>query len=218
MFVSAGILEGLEEAEESVQRQRQEFTEATQENLYMRTHDAQRQGRRGLGKSQTLKIAGGKWEGKKTTFDEEGAGGGDEEDGEGQEGGEEQPGGKQQQQGEKQKKGKKGKRRREEEEEQQGKVSSSHKEQEPKQVSSGTTAADEKVKWAKLAVKHLKGVPGGAMKWKKLWVAVWDQVQQQQQGSSECSSRGAKACKVECLEKLEKSKKLLVKGKVVALA
>jgi hypothetical protein len=209
MFVSAGILEGIEEAKEHLQQQRQEFTEATQENLYMRTHDAQRQGRRGLGKSQTLKIAGGKWEGKKTTFEEEGAEAGDGE-------AEATKHQQQQQQGcEKQKKGKKGKRRREEVDEEQGPIGSESVGTE--QVSDVLETLDEKVKWAKLAVKHLKGVPGGALKWKKLWPAVWDRVQQQP-GASGCSSRDAKSCKAECLGKLEKSKKLLVKGKVVALA
>ncbi|GAX78692.1 hypothetical protein CEUSTIGMA_g6130.t1 [Chlamydomonas eustigma] len=48
---------------------RQAFDEGDQEALYMRAHDLQRVGKRGLGKSDTLKIAGGKWEGTKKTFD-----------------------------------------------------------------------------------------------------------------------------------------------------
>ena len=38
--------------------QRKTFNEDDQTALYMRVHDNQRQGRRGLGKSDTLKIAG----------------------------------------------------------------------------------------------------------------------------------------------------------------
>lgn len=51
-----------------------EFCTGDQEALYMRLHNTQRVGRRGMGKSDTLKISGGKWEGSKTTF-EEGDGG-----------------------------------------------------------------------------------------------------------------------------------------------
>lgn len=50
--------------------QRRGFNEGDQEALYMRTHDLQRVGRRGLGKSE-IKVGGVKWEGSKKTFVEE---------------------------------------------------------------------------------------------------------------------------------------------------
>lgn len=59
MFTSAGLLEGLDQEQQQKQRQRTTFDEDMQTRVYMEAHDAQRQGRRGLGKSTTLKIAGG---------------------------------------------------------------------------------------------------------------------------------------------------------------
>lgn len=57
MFASAGLLESIED--EDKQRQRTTFDEDTQTRVYMAAHNAQRQGRGGIGKSTTLKIAGG---------------------------------------------------------------------------------------------------------------------------------------------------------------
>lgn len=54
MFMSAGLLEGLEQKQ---QRERG-FDEDLQTKVYMDAHNAQRQGKKGLGKSSTLKIAG----------------------------------------------------------------------------------------------------------------------------------------------------------------
>lgn len=56
MFSSAGLLEGMDQ--EQQQRERG-FDEGLQTKLYMDAHNAQRQGKKGLGKSSTLKIAGG---------------------------------------------------------------------------------------------------------------------------------------------------------------
>ncbi|KAL6753686.1 hypothetical protein V8C86DRAFT_445177 [Haematococcus lacustris] len=69
-WVSAGPLEGLEQQEG--QRCRQTFNEDDQAALYMQAHAHKRQGLKGLGKSTTLKVAGGQWQGSRTTFDEEG--------------------------------------------------------------------------------------------------------------------------------------------------
>lgn len=56
MFSSAGLLEGMDQ--EQQQRERG-FDEDLQTKVYMDAHNAQRQGKKGLGKSSTLKIAGG---------------------------------------------------------------------------------------------------------------------------------------------------------------
>ncbi|KAL6750724.1 hypothetical protein V8C86DRAFT_3030733 [Haematococcus lacustris] len=69
-WVSAGPLEGVEQQEG--QRGRQTFNEDDQAALYMQAHAHKRQGLKGLGKSSTLKVAGGQWQGSRTTFDEEG--------------------------------------------------------------------------------------------------------------------------------------------------
>jgi hypothetical protein len=55
MFASAGLLEGAEQ--EQKQRQRTTFDEDMQAKVYMAAHDAQRQGKRGIGK-RAIKIAG----------------------------------------------------------------------------------------------------------------------------------------------------------------
>ncbi|KAG2496546.1 hypothetical protein HYH03_005369 [Edaphochlamys debaryana] len=109
-FVSAGLVESLEDEEEGDQRlaaaeerleadkaagrvglsgaaavaagQRQGFKEADQEALYKRVHDFQRVGRRGLGKGE-IKVGGAKWEGTKKTFGEDD----DEEEADGEEAG-----------------------------------------------------------------------------------------------------------------------------------
>lgn len=57
-FKSAGTLEGLSEPDAAAMKQRKTFTEDTQTNLYMAVHGAQTQGKKGLGKSSTIKIAG----------------------------------------------------------------------------------------------------------------------------------------------------------------
>jgi hypothetical protein len=56
MFASAGLLEGMDQ--DHKQRERG-FDEDLQTKVYMDAHNAQRQGKKGLGKSTTLKIAGG---------------------------------------------------------------------------------------------------------------------------------------------------------------
>jgi hypothetical protein len=56
MFASAGLLEGMDQDQK--QRERG-FDEDLQTKVYMDAHIAQRQGKKGLGKSTTLKIAGG---------------------------------------------------------------------------------------------------------------------------------------------------------------
>jgi hypothetical protein len=56
--------EGMEEDAAPTGRmcnKRQAFDEEDQEALYMRAHESQRVGKRGLGKSETLKIAGEAW-------------------------------------------------------------------------------------------------------------------------------------------------------------
>ncbi|GIL60552.1 hypothetical protein Vafri_15099 [Volvox africanus] len=106
MFVSAGLLESLEDEAASDQRladeaqrlaadqaagrvalagtaavaagQRRGFNEDDQTALFKRAHDFQRMGRRGLGKAE-IKVGGAKWEGTKKTF-------GDEEEDEDEEG------------------------------------------------------------------------------------------------------------------------------------
>ena len=65
-FASAGAMGSIEDEAEGEEpgavpppgKQRQAFDEGDQEALYMLAHDHQRVGRRGLGKSDTLKIAG----------------------------------------------------------------------------------------------------------------------------------------------------------------
>ncbi|GLI60380.1 hypothetical protein VaNZ11_002511, partial [Volvox africanus] len=98
MFVSAGLLESLEDEAASDQRladaaqrlaadeaagrvalagtaavaagQRRGFNEDDQTALFKRAHDFQRMGRRGLGKAE-IKVGGAKWEGTKKTFCDE---------------------------------------------------------------------------------------------------------------------------------------------------
>lgn len=55
MFMSAGLLEGMDQDQKSRERG---FDEDLQTKVYMDAHNAQRQGKKGLGKSTTLKIAG----------------------------------------------------------------------------------------------------------------------------------------------------------------
>jgi hypothetical protein len=56
MFASAGLLEGMNQDQQ--QRERG-FDEDLQTKVYMDAHNMQRVGKKGLGKSTTLKIAGG---------------------------------------------------------------------------------------------------------------------------------------------------------------
>mmetsp|Transcript_10449 Transcript_10449/g.18236 ORF Transcript_10449/g.18236 Transcript_10449/m.18236 type:complete len:485 (+) Transcript_10449:109-1563(+) len=68
-WVSAGVLEGMEEAAEHVSRVRTTFDEDDQANLYMKVHEHQRQGKLGLGQStRSIAVAGGAWEGSRVTF------------------------------------------------------------------------------------------------------------------------------------------------------
>lgn len=60
--MSAGLLEGMDDDDDDQQQQRKRkrgFDEDLQTKVYMDAHNAQRQGKKGLGKSRTLKIAGG---------------------------------------------------------------------------------------------------------------------------------------------------------------
>eukprot|EP00191_Tetraselmis_sp_GSL018_P007969 CAMPEP_0177602702 /NCGR_PEP_ID=MMETSP0419_2-20121207/15039_1 /TAXON_ID=582737 /ORGANISM="Tetraselmis sp., Strain GSL018" /LENGTH=419 /DNA_ID=CAMNT_0019096263 /DNA_START=20 /DNA_END=1279 /DNA_ORIENTATION=- len=78
-FVSGGLLGGLD-CEESA-RQRKQFCEDDQENLYHRTHSVKAAGRQGIGvRGSEIKIAGGKFQGTRVKFDdaEDEAGPGDD--------------------------------------------------------------------------------------------------------------------------------------------
>lgn len=55
MFASAGLLEGMDQDQ---QQRKRGFDEDLQTKVYMDAHNAQRQGKKGLGKSDKLKIAG----------------------------------------------------------------------------------------------------------------------------------------------------------------
>eukprot|EP00878_Enallax_costatus_P014914 GHUV01015614.1.p1 GENE.GHUV01015614.1~~GHUV01015614.1.p1 ORF type:complete len:348 (+),score=161.67 GHUV01015614.1:659-1702(+) len=202
MFTSAGLLESIED--EQKQRQRTTFDEDMQTRVYMAAHDAQRQGKKGLGKSTTLNIAGGSWQGKKVKFDQEAADGADTAVAV------EQPGSAQQQQ---------------EQQTDPAATSSSPS-------SAGPAASDRemsnqagprngkkkkdsskpgKVKWAKLAVRHLQDVPGGVLKWSKLWKQLKQAAQKQQVGVEG-------SCKERAWRKLQGCSHLQVTGKLVSLA
>ena len=69
-FVSAGAMTGLEQSEEA--KKRQEFTEDSQEALYMRAQGNKVAGRQGLGvRGSKIKISGGDYQGKKIAFGED---------------------------------------------------------------------------------------------------------------------------------------------------
>jgi hypothetical protein len=215
MFASAGLLEGMEEAAQHVARERQGFDEDTQADLYMKTHEAQRQGRRGLGKSTTLKIAGGAWAGKKVAFAEE-------EDMEQQQGQEQEQAtgkpAKQKKGKEKAKKKAQQQQQQEEEEEQQQQAGGSTQ---PTPCSSGAGGAASSSgsrpgpKWAKLAVQQLQAAPKRRLKWKKLWPLLWEAAQQR--GGSK-GLREQASCQAAALARLQQSKKVVVEGKLVFLA
>ncbi|KAF8062046.1 TMN7 [Scenedesmus sp. PABB004] len=157
MFASAGLLEGLEEEGE---RQRTTFDEDKQTAVYMAAHATQRQGKRGLGK-RGLKIAGGNWEGSKVTFDDPPGDGQDH--GQGQGGAAAAPAGAGGDAGDgadgADGEGRAGGKRRRREHAAAG-------------ASEDAPGGAGRVKWAKLAVAQLRGAPGGALKWKRLWPAL----------------------------------------------
>uniref|UniRef100_A0A7S3R042 G-patch domain-containing protein n=1 Tax=Dunaliella tertiolecta TaxID=3047 RepID=A0A7S3R042_DUNTE len=78
-FRSVGAMGGVEEEKAEAEKEKEKdaahklgFDEDDQAALYMQAHNNQRRGHTGLGQStRTLKIAGGKWEGSKKTFEEE---------------------------------------------------------------------------------------------------------------------------------------------------
>lgn len=71
-FTSAGCLEGIDQQQNKAQSERQQFDEDDQANLYMAAQNLKTSGKKGLGtKSHIGKVAGAKWEGSKTVFDED---------------------------------------------------------------------------------------------------------------------------------------------------
>lgn len=68
-----------------------------------------------------------------------------------------------------------------------------------------------KVKWAKLAIQELQGTPGGVLKWSKLWRHLRQAAQQHQGAVGE-------SCKEEAWKKLQGCSQLQVTGKLVSLA
>ncbi|KAL0054759.1 hypothetical protein WJX82_001967 [Trebouxia sp. C0006] len=71
-FTSAGCLEGVDQQQNKAQSERQQFDEDDQANLYMAAQNLKTSGKKGLGtKSHIGKVAGAKWEGSKTVFDED---------------------------------------------------------------------------------------------------------------------------------------------------
>ncbi|BDA41447.1 probable G patch domain-containing protein 4 at N-terminal half [Coccomyxa sp. Obi] len=71
-FRSAGCLEGLEHTAEHVKKERQSFTEQTQEDLYTATQAAKATAKKGLGiASMPRKVAGARWQGTKTLIEED---------------------------------------------------------------------------------------------------------------------------------------------------
>ncbi|KAF5828723.1 hypothetical protein DUNSADRAFT_17175 [Dunaliella salina] len=78
-FRSVGAMGGVEEEKAEAEAEKEKdtarklgFDEDDQAALYMQAHNHQRRGHTGLGQStRTLKIAGGKWEGSRKTFEED---------------------------------------------------------------------------------------------------------------------------------------------------
>ncbi|CAL8461832.1 g1363 [Coccomyxa elongata] len=71
-FRSAGCLEGLEHTAEHIKKERQSFTEQTQEDLYTATQAAKATAKKGLGiASMPRKVAGARWQGTKTLIEED---------------------------------------------------------------------------------------------------------------------------------------------------
>jgi len=230
MFASAGRLEGTEEeVEQKGQKaaadgekpgkQRAAFDEDMQAALYNKLQAAQRQGKRGMGKA-AVKIAGGNWEGKKTTFQEEeegeeaggsGSGQAEEEAGDGAEAA--AAAGRRKRQGSKQKSGgKSGKDGKEGGSSSTKKRKQEHAEQQAaEQQQAEQQQSSKKVKWVKLAVAELERAPKQRMKWSLLWTALWQQEAVSGQGA------GAKEAKREAWDKISGSSKVEVEGKKVKL-
>jgi hypothetical protein len=215
LFASAGCLGGLDEAAEHVSRERKTFNEDDQTALYMSAHDKQRQGRRGLGKSTTLKIAGGKWEGTKVTFNEEGqqqegaAGSSGEAAAEAvNEAAAAAAGSSKKSKSKSEKKDKAGKKKSEKKVEK-GSSKGSKGSGEEEAGAAGSSSGG-RVKWAKLAQKVLKKQPEQQMRFKHLWRALLDLGHHEDDADVE-------ALQALCLKKLRKCEAVKVEGKVVQL-
>jgi hypothetical protein len=230
MFASAGLLEGLDEQQQQQQRRERGFDEDLQAKVFTDAHNTQRQGRKGLGKSSTLKIvgaclggaerlcagvgddecgawqcsagrreraggepavataanwsrvcglvarAGSGWQGKKVTFDEDGAA---------------DPG-----------------------EQQQQEDAAAPAAAGERKSSSRKTTPTKKVKWGALAVQQLQQARRGqrGLKWKKLWPLLAAAAAEQQQGAETDGSQD-KAWK-----KLQACGQLQIDGTRVSLA
>eukprot|EP00879_Flechtneria_rotunda_P026128 GHRR01027830.1.p1 GENE.GHRR01027830.1~~GHRR01027830.1.p1 ORF type:complete len:191 (+),score=88.40 GHRR01027830.1:49-573(+) len=173
----------------------------------MAAHGAQRQGKRGIGTSSALKIAGGNWQGNKVTYDEEGLQA-------------QKPSSLQQQAGDNHR-----------QQQPQGSSpaagsapakaandsSATRKRKSKEQLKLGGSGGNKqgKIKWAKLAVLHLQKTPGGVLKWKTLWPQLL-KAAEHQEGTPAITLQNE--WKEKCWAKVQACSQLEVEGKLVSLA
>lgn len=86
----------------------------------------------------------------------------------------------------------------------------------------GSSSSKKKVKWGALAVQQLQQVPGGVLKWKKLWPlllqAAEEQQRQQKKQGLKLKAAVDSSSKDVAWQKLQSCSKLQIDGKVVTLA
>lgn len=224
-FASAGPLEGLDEAEKHVSRERKTFHEDDQEALYMQTHQHKSQGKRGLGKSGKIKIAGGNWKGMKTTFEDEtgeaaAANAAQDSDSEGvianhsgrpsAAGCDDQPAtsiGKQ-------KRSKAGKGARGSSRVAEGGSGEASGQQPGEGACDECMSRGQKVKWVKLTSKILSEAKANRMRLKKFWTVLLADLRQQNLMADTAASQ----VEERCLKKLNKSSKFVIEGKIIRAA
>jgi len=85
-----------------------------------------------------------------------------------------------------------------------------------------SSSSKKKVKWGALAVQQLQQVPGGVLKWKKLWPlllqAAEEQQRQQKKQGLKLKAAVDSSSKDLAWQKLQSCSKLQIDGKVVTLA
>ncbi|GBF93587.1 hypothetical protein Rsub_06307 [Raphidocelis subcapitata] len=226
-FSSAGRLEGMEDEQPQQQAEagaappskaRAAFDEDTQAALYNKLQAAQRQGKRGLAGRGEIKIAGGNWEGQKTTFaeDEGGEGGGlGAAEAEAEAGAAAAAAA-----GDGGKRNKRSKQRSRDGDGGAAAAAAAAVAAAAAAAAAGAAAdgggaassAAKRVKWAKLAVAELERAPKRRLRWSALWAAL------AQQDAAAASRSGAAEAEQQAWQRIQSSSRFVVDGRKVALA
>ena len=82
----------------------------------------------------------------------------------------------------------------------------------------GANASKKKVKWGSLAVQQLQQLPGGVLKWKKLWPLLLTAAAEQQRQGGKVKGAVDDSSKEKAWQKLQSCSKLQIDGKLVTLA